>query len=153
MLFRSNLLNTDPEVMTLMNYGVEGVHYTLNGDGCVEFTAERDNFRPWTNGVGNVTILPPTVEQGVGFWDTFTNYYGNAKEIPILGFAYDGSGVETEMSAVANVVEEYLLPLCTGAVDPATKLPEFLEKLEQNGVNTVLDDANAQLASFMESKG
>ncbi len=148
-----NLLNTDPEVMTLMNYGVEGVHYTLTDDGCVEFTAERDNFRPWTNGVGNVTILPPTVEQGVGFWDTFTNYYGNAKEIPILGFAYDGSGVETEMSAVANVVEEYLLPLCTGAVDPATKLPEFLEKLEQNGVNTVLDDANAQLASFMESKG
>ncbi len=148
-----NLLNTDPEVMTLMNYGVEGVHYNLTSDGCVEFTAERDNFKPWTNGVGNVTILPPTVEQGAGFWDTFTSYYGNAKEIPILGFAYDGSGVETEMSAVANVVEEYLLPLCTGAVDPETKLPEFLEKLEQNGVNTVLDDANAQLASFMESKG
>lgn len=148
-----NLLNTDPEIMTLMNYGVEGVHYNLTDDGCVEFTAERDNFKPWTNGVGNVTILPPTVEQGVGFWDTFTSYYGNAKEIPILGFAYDGSGVETEMSAVANVVEEYLLPLCTGAVDPETKLPEFLEKLEQNGVNTVLDDANAQLKSFMESKG
>ena len=147
-----NLLNTDPEVMTLMNYGVEGVHYNLTEDGCVEFTAERDNFKPWTNGVGNVTILPPTVEQGVGFWDTYTSYYGNAKEIPILGFAYDGSGVETEMSAVANVVEEYLLPLCTGAVDPEQKLPEFLEKLEQNGVNTVLDDANAQLESFMESK-
>ena len=30
----------------------------------------------------------------------------------------------------------YLLPLCTGAVDPEEKLPEFLEKLEQNGVNT-----------------
>lgn len=147
-----NLLNTDPEVMTLMNYGVEGVHYNLTEDGCVEFTAERDNFKPWTNGVGNVTILPPTVEQGVGFWDTYTSYYGNTKEIPILGFAYDGSGVETEMSAVANVVEEYLLPLCTGAVDPEQKLPEFLEKLEQNGVNTVLDDANAQLKSFMESK-
>lgn len=148
-----NLLNTDPEVMTLMNYGVEGVHYNLTDDGCVEFTEERNNFKPWTNGVGNVTILPPTVEQGVGFWDTYKDYYGNAKEIPILGFAYDGSGVEAEMGSVANVVEEYLLPLCTGAVDPEEKLPEFLEKLEQNGVNTVLDDANAQLESFMKYKG
>ena len=57
------------------------------------------------------------------------------------------------MGSVANVVEEYLLPLCTGAVDPEEKLPEFLEKLEQNGVNTVLDDANAQLESFMKYKG
>lgn len=31
-----NLLNTDPEIMTLINYGVEGIHYTLNSDGCVD---------------------------------------------------------------------------------------------------------------------
>ncbi len=57
------------------------------------------------------------------------------------------------MSAVANVVAEYLMPLCSGAVDPAQKLPEFLKKLEENGINTVLDDANAQLKSFMETRG
>ena len=28
-----NLLNTDPYVMTLLNYGVEGVHYNLNAEG------------------------------------------------------------------------------------------------------------------------
>ena len=148
-----NLLNTDPEIMTLMTYGVEGVHYNMTDDGCVEFTEERANFKPWTNGVGNVTILPPTVEQGAGFVERFKEYYDGAKEIPILGFAYDGSNVEAEMGSVANVVEEYLLPLCTGAVDPEEKLPEFLDKLEQNGVNTVLDDANAQLESFMKYKG
>lgn len=119
-----NLLNTDPEIMTLMCYGV-----------------------------GNVTILPLTVEQGAGFYDRFKAYYDTAKDIPILGFSYDGSGVDAEMSAVANVVAEYLMPLCSGAVDPAQKLPEFLKKLEENGINTVLDDANAQLKSFMETRG
>ncbi len=148
-----NLLNTDPTVMTLLNYGVEGVHYNKTADGLVDFTDERGNYQPWTNGVGNVTILPPTVEQGAGFWDNFKAYYGTAKEIPILGFAYDSSAVSTEMGAVANVVAEFMLPLCTGTVDPDEKIPEFLEKLEQNGINTVLDDVNAQLDAFMSSKG
>ena len=138
--------------MTILNYGVEGVHYNLTADGLVEFTEERGNYQPWTNGVGNVTILPPTVEQGDGFWDNFKAYYGTAKEIPILGFAYDSSAVSTEMGAVANVVAEFMLPLCTGTVDPDEKIPEFLEKLEQNGINIVLDDANAQLDAFMASK-
>lgn len=146
-----NLLNTDPKLMTMLNYGVEGVHYELV-DGCVKFTEERDNYMPWTNGVGNVTILPPTVDQGADFWQGFKDYYGNAKEIPVLGFAYDATAVETEMGAVANVVAEYALALSTGSVDPEKVLPEFLKKLEDNGINAVLDDANAQLEEFLAAK-
>lgn len=147
-----NLLNTDPKLMTMLNYGIEGIHYELE-NGLVKFTDERANYQPWTNGMGNVTILPPTVEQGEGFWDGFKAYYGEAKEIPILGYSYNSENMQTQMGAVANVVAEYLLPLCTGAVDPDEKLPEFLEKMEQAGVNDVLSDANAQLESFMQSKG
>ena len=147
-----NLLNTDPTLMTMLNYGVEGVTYELE-DGLVKFTDGRANYQPWTNGVGNVTILTPTVDQGADFWDTFKAYYGNAKEIPVLGFSYNAENCETEMGAVANVVAEYMLPLCTGAVDPDEKLPEFLDKLQAAGIDTVLDDVNAQLDEFMAAKG
>lgn len=146
-----NLLNTDATLMTMLNYGVEGVHYELK-DGLVEFTDKRADYIPWTNGMGNVTILTPTVAQGADFWDGFKSYYGNAKEIPILGYTYDATASEAEMGAVANVVAEYMLALCTGTVDPAEKLPEFLQKLEDNGINTVLEDANTQLADFMAAK-
>ncbi|MCR5343661.1 MAG: ABC transporter substrate-binding protein [Butyrivibrio sp.] len=148
-----NLLNTDPKLMTMLNYGVEGIHYDANDDGTITFTEKRSDYQPWTNGVGNVTILPPTDAQGADFWDGFKSYYGSAKEIPILGFAYDSSETETQMGAVANVVDEYMLSLCTGTVDPAEKLPEFLKKLEDNGINDIIDDANSQLATFMEAKG
>ena len=148
-----NLLNTDPALMTLLNYGVDGIHYNTNADGTITFTDKRADYQPWTNGMGNVTILPPTDAQGVDFWDGFKAYYGSAKEIPILGFAYDGSQTETQMGAVANVVSEYMLSLCTGTVDPAEKLPEFLKKLEDNGINDIIADANSQLDAFMESKG
>ena len=148
-----NLLNTDPALMTLLNYGVDGIHYNTHADGTITFTDKRADYQPWTNGMGNVTILPPTDAQGVDFWDGFKAYYGSAKEIPILGFAYDGSQTETQMGAVANVVSEYMLSLCTGTVDPAEKLPEFLQKLEDNGINDIIADANSQLDAFMESKG
>ena len=57
------------------------------------------------------------------------------------------------MGAVSNVVAEYMLSLCTGTVDPAEKLPEFLQKLEDNGINDIIDDANSQLSTFMSAKG
>ena len=147
-----NLLNTDPTLMTMLNYGVEGVTYELQ-DGLVNFTEGRDAYQPWTNGMGNVTILTPTVAQGADFWDDFKAYYGSAKEIPLLGYSDSSENCETEMGAVANVVAEYMLPLCTGAVDPDATLPEFLDKLDAAGINTVLDDANAQLQEFLAAKG
>ncbi len=148
-----NLLNTDPTLMTLLNYGVEDIHYTKNDDGTITFTEKRADYQPWTNGVGNVTILPPTDAQGVDFWDGFKSYYGAAKEIPVLGFAYDSSQMESQMGAVANVVDEYMLSLCTGTVDPEEKLPEFLKKLDDNGIKGIIDDANSQLDTFMAAKG
>lgn len=148
-----NLLNTDPYLFTLLDFGVEGIHYNLNEIGEVEFTAERDNYMPWTNGLGNVTLLPPQKGQGADFWDGFKDYYGNADEIPILGYTFNPENVENEFAALANVAAEYVLPLCTGAVDPDEKIPEFLAKLEANGMQKVVDEANSQLQSFLASQG
>ncbi|MBQ3913734.1 MAG: ABC transporter substrate-binding protein [Lachnospiraceae bacterium] len=148
-----NLLNTDPYLFTLLDFGVQGIHYNLNEIGEVEFTPERDNYMPWTNGLGNVTLLPPQKGQGADFQTKFKNYYGNADEIPILGFTFNPENVENEFGALANVAAEYFLPLCTGAVDPAEKIPDFLAKLEANGMQKVVDEANKQLSDFLAAQG
>ena len=137
--------------MTLLNYGVEGVHYNLE-DGLVKFTDKRNDYQPWTNGVGNVTLLTPTVDQGADFWTTFKDYYGTAQQVPILGYTYNSTDTETQMGTVANVVAEYYLALCTGSVDPDEKLPEFQKKLEDAGINDIIDDANKQLDDYMANK-
>ena len=147
-----NLLNTDPYLFTLLDFGVEGVHYNLvNGEAV--FTDKRADYSPWTNGMGNVTQLPPQEGQGADFQETFKAYYGAAKEIPILGWAFAPAAVETEMGALANVAAEYALALSTGTVDPAEKLPEFIQKLKDNGIDKVVGEANTQLATFIAAKG
>ena len=147
-----NLLNTDPYLFTLLDYGVEGVHYNLENGEAV-FTDKRDDYIPWTNGMGNVTLLPPQQGQGADFWDKFKNYYGSAKEIPVLGYSFDPTNVSNEMGALANIAGEYALALNTGIVDPAEKLPEFIQKLKDNGIDKVVADANSQLDTFLAAKG
>ena len=143
------LLNTDPVLMTLMNYGVEGIHYTLDEDGLVVFTDERANYSPWTNGVGNVTLLPDTKDEGKGFRESFKAYYSTGKVIPSNGFFFDPEKVETEMAQLANVNAQYALALDCGATDPETELPAFLEALDGAGMQAYLDEANAQMDAFM----
>lgn len=146
-----NLLNTDPYLMTLLNYGVEGVHYDLDENGLVVFTDKRADYTPWTNGMGNVTILTPQASQGADFWEGFKEYYGGASEVPTLGYTFDAANVETEMAAVANVAGEYALALNTGAA-PEGALDEFLTKLDEAGMQKIVDEANVQLDAFFAAK-
>ena len=143
------LLNSDPYLMTLMTYGVEGVHYTLDADGLVVFTEERANYSPWLNGMGNVTLLPDTQAEGKGFREAFKEFYASGKAIPILGYIFNNEPVSNEMGALANVAAQYALALDCGAVDPETELPKFLEALNGAGMETYLAEANAQLAAFL----
>ncbi len=147
-----SLLNSDPVVMTLLNYGVEGIHYELE-DGMVVFNDEaRSTYSPWRNGMGNITLLPPQKGEGATYWDDFKAYYGAASSIPVLGWAFNKEDVENETTALANVGVEYALALSCGSIDPAEKLPEFLAKLEAAGMQKFVDEANTQLAAFLAEK-
>ena len=116
----------------------------------MEFVAEaRGTYSPWTNGVGNVTILPPQKGQGADFQQKFAEFYAGSKKLPIYGFTFDSKPVETEIATIANIKEAYMLSLCTGAVDVDSALPELLSKLENAGIQTVVDKANEQLKAFL----
>lgn len=145
-----NLLNTDAKLMTMLNYGTEGFTYNTNGDGTITFINDnRANYSPWTNGMGNVRILPPTDAQGVDFWDRFSAYYDAAEALPYGGFIFNSGEFSTEAAALANVYAEYGFNLMSGAVDPDTVLPEFLSKLESAGINEFVKAANDQMAAYM----
>ena len=145
-----NLLNTDPALMTMMNYGLEGFTYTANDDGTITFIDDaRATYSPWTNGMGNIRILPPTDAQGADFWERFSAYYDAAETLPYGGFIFDASEVETEGAALANVFAEYAFNLMSGAVDPDEVLPEFQAKLKEAGIDELVAAAQAQMEAYL----
>lgn len=144
-----NLLNTDEKLMTMLNFGIEGTHYNKNAEGEVEFVEDvRATYQPWTNGMGNVTLLPPQKGQGATFQEDFKAFYAAAKPVDIIGYAFNPEKVETEVAALATVCQQYQLALSTGAAG-TDKLDEFLAELEANGMQKVVDEANAQLEAYM----
>ncbi|MDR2505880.1 MAG: ABC transporter substrate-binding protein [Oscillospiraceae bacterium] len=146
-----NLLNTDPYLMTLMAYGVEGVHYTINADGLLEFTDKHNDYMPWRNGIGNITLLPPQAAEGADIWDKYAAQ-AEAQVLPTGTWSFDQTPVANEMAALANVAAEYTGGLTAGTVDPAVVLPEFIEKLKANGIDKVVEEANRQLQEYLANQ-
>lgn len=145
-----NLLNSDPYVMKTLNYGVEGFTFNTNDDGTITFITEnRANYSPWRNGMGNIRLLPATSDEGATYWADFAAYYDAAESVPYGGFIFDGSALETEQAAIANVYAEYAMNLMSGAVNPDDVMDDFLSKLEAAGINEFVAAAQEQVDAYM----
>lgn len=143
-----DLVNSDVYLHDLLVYGVEGVQYELV-DGKVNFLPERDNYIVWKAGIGQLAMCTPTVADPDNLKQIIEDFNTKGVEsLPILGFNFDTEPVKNEMAALANVRNEYFWSLAAGSVDPATALPQFIEKLKANGIDKVVAEANAQLAAW-----
>ena len=83
------------------------------------------------------------------FWERFSAYYDSAEVLPYGSFILDTSELSNEATALANVYGQYGFQLMGGATNPDTVLPEFLAKLEEAGIQKLLDAANDQLSAFL----
>ena len=127
-----NAVNTDPEVRNLLNYGIEGVHYTLTEEDQVQRISNAYRGVPYTQ--GNWFILKTTVGERLDKWALYQDFNDNTAESPLLGFTPDYSACDTEFKAVSRVYEKYYASLLTGTVDPEQYLPKLLEELESAGI-------------------
>ena len=127
-----NAVNTDPEVRNLLNYGIEGVHYTLTEEDQVQRISNAYRGVPYTQ--GNWFILKTTVGERLDKWALYQDFNDNTAESPLLGFTPDYSACDAEFKAVSRVYEKYYASLLTGTVDPEQYLPKLLEELESAGI-------------------
>lgn len=85
-------------------------------------------------------------------WEQCIEATKAAQQSCAIGFAYDSSSLSTEIATLSNIKDQYVDALNTGAVDPAVELPKFLEELEAAGMQTVIDEKQAQLDAWIASK-
>ncbi|SFT23869.1 ABC transporter substrate-binding protein [Paenibacillus sp. BC26] len=157
-----NLLNTDPEVRNLFNFGIEGVHYTLDRNGQVVPKAPEDSdgkpipgAQPSYGGVqytqGNWFILktmggeypdPPDK------WNQFRASNREAVNSSTLGFTPDLSRVPIQVQNIQMVWEKYFPSLMTGSVNVDAVLPKFNQELQQAGINEVRMEVQKQLDAW-----
>lgn len=77
-----NAVNTDPEIRNLLNYGIEGIHYTLTEDDQVQIISSAYRGVPYTQ--GNWFILKTTVGESPNKWELYQEFNDNTAESPCL---------------------------------------------------------------------
>lgn len=153
-----NLINTDEYVGTMLRHGIEGVHYTAVGEDQIDSTMG-----------GSITSDENGYDYGMGWvfgsvynqkWDIaypddieeqYMEFNDSAYVAPHLGFTLNTVPVETEVAALNGVIEEYAAALQTGMVDPEEYIPMFLEELEANGADILMEEISKQLSEFEQS--
>ena len=153
-----NLMYSDKEIIDLLNYGIEGIHYTVLEDGT--YGPVPDETVTSTGYPLNLTwLFGNQYLSGVWTGDSpdlreESQAINDAAEMSyLLGFAASSDGFDTQISAITSASGEYLYGLVCGVSVPSDVLPEFNSKLETAGINDLIADVQAQLDAWLEEQG
>lgn len=145
-----NLMMTDEEVTNLLMWGIEGEEYSIADDGSI---IQLENYTNWgLPGVhGNQQIMCGTSDKCKEY-DAKWNETALDNPTKGYGFCYDASAMTNQLTAVQAVITEYQSALETGSVDLDTVYPEFISKLEANGINEIIADKQAQFDEWLKEQ-
>lgn len=153
-----NLMYTDPYLINLIDWGIEGEHYVKTDvENVIRYP---DGVTTETQGwnyacgflFGNQLLSyviegdSPTLYQELDAWNH------SSKASPALGFTFDSSAVKTEYVAVQNVISEYKVALEDGALDVDETLPKFQRALRDAGIDTVIAEKQRQYTEWLNEQ-
>jgi len=152
-----NELYTNPELSRLLCWGIEGEEYKVTEDGHLTFadgvTADTSGYLHSVNWqLPNQFIAGVFEGDDLGLWDEMKEFNQNATISNALGFSFDNSSLTTEFTALTNIYLEYQKQLEFGFVDPATGIPEMVERLKGAGLEKYMAEKQKQLDEWAANK-
>jgi putative aldouronate transport system substrate-binding protein len=142
----------DTRLMNLMNYGIEGKHYTKVDDTTI---SRIDQGGYWVAAgweFGNLFNCYKENPLQPNWYPAGPDKNASAVLSEIFGFSFNPEPVKSELAQCQSVFEEYIPALFTGSVDVDQYLNSFLEKLQKAGSQKIIDEMNKQLDLWKASK-
>lgn len=155
-----NLMYTDPTLVNLLCYGIEGENYVVKDaekgiigypEGMDAQTRTYDNTLGWT--WGNMLIGYTWEGDDPDVHDQMVEFNNSAKRSKALGFTFDPTNVQNETTACANVAAKYTIGIESGALDPNEALPKFQKELKEAGIDTIIAEKQRQLDEWAAGNG
>lgn len=157
-----NAIAEDPQLATSIRFGVEGIHWIRETDanGVIrsQFAFEggrnadptaRNYYFWYLPGVGDLTGIYLPMSQPDEFFEIMLSLNANAKASDNMGFLLSTENISNEIASVSNVISEYHNDLMYGMLDDyEARIDAFNESLAGNGINAIVDEAQAQLDAF-----
>ena len=144
-------VNTDPEIINLLVYGIEGKHYVKLDEKHVKSVENTEyNKDSWV--LGNVFNTYLIEGQADDTWEQTREINNTAKASRLMGFSLDTEPIKLQMANCKSVIDEYFERLDKGTDDSAALLDEMLKKLEEAGVNEIVAELQSQIDAWLATK-
>ncbi len=144
-----NVLNTDPEIRNLLNYGIEDVHYTLTETGQVHSIS--DGYQGVSYTQGNWFIMKTREGESLNRWEVFEAFNDAAQESALLGFMADYTAYADVFEEVSGIYEKYYSALITGTVDPDIYIPKMNQELSEAGLDLLRQELQRQINDWLRA--
>jgi putative aldouronate transport system substrate-binding protein len=152
-----NLMYTDPEIVNLLTWGIEGKHYVKKDGGVVGYpdgvNIENSGYAynlGWM--MGNQFLSHVWEGTNPEIWRITAEFNKNATKSKALGFSFDSSTVQTELASVTNVMDQFRFGLETGTLNPEKTHPDFANRLKAAGIDKIIEEKQRQLDAWLEAK-
>ncbi|MFS0724308.1 ABC transporter substrate-binding protein [Paenibacillus sp. 1P07SE] len=149
------LMYTDEELVNLFIWGIEDKHYVKVSDNVIKYPEGIDGS---TVGyaVNALTISNPFIAYTLEGQDpelaqSVMEFNASANKSRALGFSFNPSLVQNELTAITNVTNRYKKVLETGSVAPESMLQEFINQLKSAGIEKVIEEKQRQLDEWAGS--
>ena len=145
-----NLMYTDKELANILVHGVEGRDFEYtdeNKDMAHRIEGSTYGYMPWTWPNQSIAVSPEGVDKDI--WEQNRTFRDSAAISPALGFKFDSSAVMNEITACNNVIAKYEVGLRWGELNPDETLPKLNEELYSAGLQTIIDEKQKQLDTFL----
>lgn len=148
------LLYTDKYLKNLLNYGIENVHYKKISDNVIELIdPQNSGYNPghgWKFGDQFKDYLMSNEDPQK--WEKFLEFNEQGLVLNSLGFVFDKTNVESQISACKNVVQTYYKQLFTGSVEVEPTVEQFEKELKAAGVDELIAEMQRQYDEWRKNK-
>ena len=147
-------LYTSKENHDLFHYGIEGVHYTANGDLRMEQVLGDDGnplYQMDTWMTGYLPYMRYTNDTPDAAIEYATYRSDNYVVSPVAGFIFDASEVTTEVTNLQTEIIASIYPIKFGMVSYEENIDAAIERLKAAGLDTYLEEYRKQLNAYLEA--
>ena len=147
------LLNTDATLSNLINYSIEGKHYTKIDDNTITIpddTSYTLQGYQWMQ--GNVFLNYLTEGESPDKVEALKAFNAEAKKPIDYGFKFDNTAAEAEIAVCHTVKSEYRKQVIMGSMDPEPIMKEYAAKLKAAGIDKIIEEAQKQYDEFLANK-
>lgn len=149
-----NLWYTDSEIMNLLAYGVEGIHYVKTKDGHITFP-EGKTTNPF---IGEAWRMPNQfityVWEGnpLTIWDDMRRFNEDSLHDCDYGFNFDLSPIFSIYKDLQEIYQKYSRILENGFIDPEEGLAEMNRELDAHFIDEVIAEKQRQYNEWKKEK-